>query len=639
MTPAEPTSPPELSPSHRDAKPRANAAPVRRRLWLRRTVGLALFGGLGFLAWSYFAPNFQSAKRSEILLHKVKAELLPIAVVEKGTLESAENRDVICKVKAGSKGTFSSTIKWVIDDGTMVSKGQLLLELDDSALQENFKQQSIVVEKAHAEWVKADEDLTITNKQNESDIALAVAALKVSELDLDKFTGYRLEEALNPFGAILGAPATLAERGEYRQRLDDVSGRLKQSESDLEAYRERSAWAERSVKLGYLTPSQSKVEQTKLSGANDTLGKLQKEKYILETFIREKEFTDLRSKAEVARIGSDKATRQARSKEIQAESERKTKLSIFQREQERLNDTEEQIAECKIYSPQDGMVVYIKPESSRFGGSQQGLIAQGEQVKEGQKMMRIPDLRRMQVNTRVHEALVSRIRGDERISTGMYESLRAGMLTSIHPFARLMSQSEHSLSVVRESVRDKEYRIASQGQRATVRVDAYPDRVFSGRVRSVAAVASQADFFSSDVKVYQTLVLIEESVEGLKPDMNSEVTIHVEDATESVLAVPLQAVIGGAEAGPSRKVFVATATGHEERVVVLGKFNDKMIEVVRGLAEGDEVVLNPRVLLGENKTKTRDDTSNGNGKSAPNEGGEKKGGKKGGGGKTKAPLA
>ena len=91
-----------------------------------------------------------------------------------------------------------------------------------------------------------------------------------------------------------------------------------------------------------------------------------------------------------------------------------------------------------------------------------------------------------------------------------------------------------------------------------------------------------------------------------------------------------------------RKVFVATATGHEERVVVLGKFNDKMIEVVRGLTEGDEVVLNPRVLLGENKTKTRDDTSNGNGngKSAPNEGGEKKGGKKGGGGgKTKAPLA
>ena len=101
MTPAELTSPPELSPSPRDAKPRANAPPVRRRLWLRRTIGLALFAGLGFLAWSYFAPNFQSAKRSEILLHKVKAELLPIAVVEKGTLESAENRDVICKVKAG----------------------------------------------------------------------------------------------------------------------------------------------------------------------------------------------------------------------------------------------------------------------------------------------------------------------------------------------------------------------------------------------------------------------------------------------------------------------------------------------------------------------------------------------------------
>ena len=41
----------------------------------------------------------------------------------------------------------------------------------------------------------------------------------------------------------------------------------------------------------------------------------------------------------------------------------------------------------------------------------------GEQVKEGQKMMRIPDLRKMQVNTKVHEALVAKIRGDDRRSS------------------------------------------------------------------------------------------------------------------------------------------------------------------------------------------------------------------------------
>ncbi len=624
--------------------PTARKAPRR---WVLPAV-LLLAGGAAAGTYLTFFTERGGSKRPDILTHIVKAEALPVAVVEKGTLESADNKDVVCKVKAGSKGTFSSTIKWVIDDGSVVSKGQLIAELDDSALDEQYKSQSIVVEKAKAEWITADENCIITVKQNESDIALAQAALKVAELDFDKFTGFRAEPGLNVFGSIIGAAATLAERGEYRQTYDDVSSRLKQAESDLEAYRERAAWTARSVKLGYLTPSQLKAEQTKLSGANDNLEKLQKEKYILENFLRDKNMTDLRSKWEVAKIGLDKALRQASSKDIQAESERRTKQSIYLSEVERLDEIELQITECKIRSPQDGMVVYYKPEQSRGGGTTQGLIAQGEQVKEGQKLMRIPDLRKMQVNVRIHEALIAKIRGDDRQSTGVYETTRVGMMLSTDAFSRMLSQTDPNINWLRETLRDREYRIARQGQRATVRVDAFPDRVFSGRVRQVAAVASQADWFSSDVKVYQTLVIIEESVEGLKPDMNAEVTIHIEDATEPVLAVPMQAIVGGAENGPRRSVYVVTPTGIEEREVTLGKFNDKMIEVRTGIKEGDEVVLNPKIVIGD-KAKTREEAPNrgsGQGMQPPAADGAPAKGKKGGnpkggapGGKPQGPTA
>ena len=40
-----------------------------------------------------------------------------------------------------------------------------------------------------------------------------------------------------------------------------------------------------------------------------------------------------------------------------------------------------------------------------------------------------------------------------------------------------------------------------------------------------------------------------------------------------------------------------TPTGTEEREVAVGLSNDKMVEIETGLEEGDEVVLNPRVLL------------------------------------------
>lgn len=563
--------------------------------------GLAAFRPVSL---DQFNPFAGGVERPDLLLHTAGFELLPVTIVERGTLESAENKDVVCRVKAGSKGTFSSTIRWIIDDGSMVNEGQLLIELDDSALQDSYRTQVIVVDKARADWVTADENYVITVKQNESDIALATAALQVAELDVEKFLGIRPDQSLAPIAGLIGAPGLLVERGEYRQKFDDVSGRLKLAESDLEAYRDRSAWAERSVKLGYLTPSQAKVEQSKLASALDNVGKLQTEKYILENFLRKRDLTDLVSKLEVARLDLDRAVRQARAKEVQAESTRRTAYSVYQQEDEKLRDVEQQIRQCKIYSPQDGLVVYHKEQTSRFSNNQ-SLIAVGEQVKEGQKLMRIPDLRRMQVNTKVHEAMVSRIRGDDRQSTGFGEAMRLGLMAGPHGFTRIVATAEQPLALIREMYRDKEYYLASQGQRAAIRVDAFPDRLLQGHVKSVAAVSSMADFFNSDVKVYQTTVTIDESLDGLKPDMNSEVTIHVDEAKTPVLAVPLQCVMGGAEFGPKRQIYVMTPSGPELRDVSLGAFNEKLVEVREGLHEGEVVVMNPKVIAGE-QTKTQE---------------------------------
>jgi HlyD family secretion protein len=570
-------------------------------------------------------------------LHKVRPEPLQVTVVERGTLESAENREVVCQVKAGAKGTYASTIRWVIDDGSMVSKNQLLMELDDSALQEQYRAQSIVVEKAKGDWTTAEGELVITLKTGQAEVATADAALQLAVLDLDKYVGLRADESLSARAAVAGGVGTLVERGEFRQLLDDVSGRLKLAESDLEAYRDRSAWANRAVRLKYLTPSQAQVEQSKLASSQDTVAKLVMEKNILQNFMRRRQMNDLRSKVEVARITLDKAERQAQAKEAQAESLRKTSYSVYMQELEKLRDIEEQIHQTKIYSPQDGMVVYYK-EASRWGNSNEGMIQQGAQVKEGQKLLRIPDLRKMQVNTRVHEAMIASIRGDDRQSTGYLEALRAALLVAPDPLGRLLTNSEQAQATLREHYRDKEYVLASRGQSARVRVDAMPGRTLAGHVKTVAAVAAQGDWSSSDVKVYQTIVTIDESVDGLKPDMSAEVTIEVDPPKEPVLCVPLQAVVGGAEGGDTRRVYVMTAAGPVERKVDLGLFNDKMVEVRSGVLEGEQVILNPKLVLGD-KAKTRDETPDprqgktpGMGKGAPG-GAGKGGGAKGGGGK------
>ena len=549
-----------------------------------------IFGGNPFADW--FKPS-----QANLLTHEVHPEYLQATIVERGTLESAENADVLCMVKAGSKGTYASTIKWVIDDGSMVNKGELVMELDDSSLQDDYRDQNILVDKARAEWVTADENYTITQKQNESDIALKLAALQVAELDLDKYLGIRSDPELILIGSVAGALATLTERGEYRQLLDDVSGRLKLAEADLEAYRDRASWANRSVRLQYLTPSQAKVEQSKLAGSLDNVAKLQKEKYILETFIRQRELTNFRSIKDVARLDYEGALRQASAKLTQADSERKTKYSVYQQELDKLREVEQQITLCKIYAPQSGMVVYYKESSRRGEGGP--MVAVGEQVREGQKLLRIPNLDQMQVSASVHEALVSKLRGDDRQSTGYYMALRAGLLaTPGSDMIRLINHSTANLENLREQHRDKEMVLASRGQDAWIRVDAFPKQRLKGHVRSVASIAAQADWYSSDVKVYQTIVTIDggENV-NLKPDMSAEVTIEVDPPDHPVLAVPVQAIYGGAENGASRKLFVMTPNGPEERTVKLGLATDKMVEITEGVADGDSVILNPKELL------------------------------------------
>jgi HlyD family secretion protein len=532
-------------------------------------------------------------------------------VTAKGTLESADNRDIVCRVRAGNKG-FATSINWVIDDGTRVKPGQLLMILDDSALKDQEDSKSIEVKEKHAAKVKAEKDYEIAMKENQSAVMLA-------EIELDKLTGINVDQDLIPLAGVASMLASLSEKGSFKQQLDDLNGKISLIKSTLEQNRERAAWAERMVKMSYMSAAQAQAEKSRLDSSMEELRSKQVERDLLLSHDRRKQITDLTNKRDTARL-------KAEANEIQFRTEKETKTSIYEQARESLEDIKRQRKECRIVAPDDilegSMVVYFKPESSRFSGNQQGLIEQGAQVKEGQKMLRIPNLDKMQVNTKVHEAMVGRIRGDIRVPTRLLEFTMAGMLVNIDPYARMLATRPDTLEEVRDVYRGRdrsfEYKKIADGQRTTIKVDAKAGAQFIGHVRSVAAVASQADWWSSDAKNYQTYVTIEgelmpdgkvQPLEGehLKPDMTAEVTINVEAVPDPVLTAPIQAIIGGAEMGATREVFVKNGEGYERREIVLGLYNDKMVEIRSGLKEGDEIVVNPKVLLGDkDKTRTRE---------------------------------
>jgi multidrug resistance efflux pump len=508
---------------------------------------VALLGVVGTGAYAYaLAHPFRA--RADLVLHKVHKGRLELAIVERGALEAATNADIVCKVKARSQNTQNSTtIKWVINDGSHVKKGQLLADLDDSGLLDQLQTESITLDKDRSDWLQAEENYKIQLTQNESDILAAENALKLAQIELKKFL-----------------------EGDYPSQLSDLEGKAKTANSDLEQQRNRAAWAQRMVKKGYQTVSQAQAEKSKLESYELAKKKAETDLRVLKGFTKEHDETNYRNKVREAELGLQKARSQAKAQEVAKRTDRDAKKLIFDQQASKVKDIQEEIKKCKLVATRDGLVVYYIPEQTRWGVGRQAVVAQGEQVAENQKLMQIPDLKHMLVNTKVHEALASRVR---------------------------------------------------PGQPATIRVltESMADRKLKGHVESVANTASQQDFFAADVKVYATKVVIDEELDTLKPGMTAEVTINVADARENVLTVPVEAVVGAAEMGPTRKCFVTTPRGPEERSVTIGMSNEKEVEVTEGLQEGDEVVLNPKVLVGD-KAKTRQRSSaNGNSKEGPAE--------------------
>ncbi len=402
----------------------------------------------------------------------------------------------------------------------------MLIDIDDSYLQEQATNQKILRDKAEADKISAEQTYPVK-----------FSAIGLAEQTLEKWN-----------------------KGDYPQSLHDLEGQIQTADSNLSQEADRTDWVARMVKKGYMTASQEEAERALLMGNQLALQKVQEQRKVLLTY------TD-----PVNRQTYENLIKQAKNDERTAYSAMLTAQAVFLQQDSQYRDLLDQIKQCKVYAQNTGIVVYSVPEQSQRGvGTNQSIIAQGEPVAYGQKMMSIPDLSHMLVNVRVHEAFIN--------------NMRDGL--TVH-----------------------------------VRVDAVPGKTLNAHVKSVANVAAQQDWMSPDVKVYQAYIEIEDAVQQLKlkPGLSAVSTIFTETKAENALAVPLPAIVRPQEKGAKPRVFVMTPHGPEAREVEIGINDEKYIEVTSGLTEGENVVLNPRALLSDKDKKgaQADDKIVPSGKSRP----------------------
>jgi HlyD family secretion protein len=491
---------------------------------------LAVSGGIVFAIKS---PANDKRPREGLEIEKVQRGDLPMEIVSRGELEPTQATDLICRVKALGNSAYSATIKWIAEQGRFVKRGECVVLLDDAPFQEDLALRRVPLEQARADWLLAAENKKIVMSQGESDIAAAEAANRLATIDLRKYVE--------------------ADRGVAR---NDLLGRLKLAESDLLAAREHLAFTERIRLRGFASEAQARAERYRTEATQRALDLLKEDLDVLDKYTDPRMTAELEAKVSETRRAIALAKEQAKCKEIQADTDRLSKQRIYQRRLNRYHEIQAEAAKCRITAPHDGLVLYYTSAQALSGvGNYQAVVAEGEQVRDGQILVRVAQLRQMVVRTWVHEAEIARVHGEDEVAS------------------------------------------RTEFQPALIRLDALPSRVLHGHVKQVGAVPFLINGRMDGTKAFRTTLVIDDPVDGLRPDMSAQVTIQLQETPHDAITVPVDAVLPGL--GNHRKLYVLGDEGPHEREVVVGFSNDDSVQILSGLEEGEEVVVNPKDVPAE----------------------------------------
>ena len=136
-------------------------------------------------------------------------------------------------------------------------------------------------------------------------------------------------------------------------------------------------------------------------------------------------------------------------------------------------------------------------------------------------------------------------------------------------------------------VNEIDVRKVAVGQPVTITLDADPAKRLTGKVVSVANVGEQRP--NADAKVFEVKVTVEQSDTTLRPGMTTGNAIET-FRTDSAVYVPIEA-ISSDDSVPV--VYKKSGDGVVKQEVVTGAMNDDEVIILRGVEEGDRVVLSP----------------------------------------------
>jgi HlyD family secretion protein len=476
---------------------------------------------------------------------------MTIKVIESGNVKARNAVEIRSEVEG------RTTIVSVVPEGTIITEqdvkdGKILVELESSEIKEKLNQQEITFAGADASYTEAKEAYDIQIKQNESDIQQGLLTVKFGLMDFQKYLGEELAQKVLDSADETGTfqidiPSLIKDPnnlgGASLQKFRELTSAIDLAKEELERANNDLSWTEKLYEKEYVAGSELEADKLKAQRSKITLEQARTALDLYMTYEFAKEAEKLFSDYLEAGRELDRIHAKARSKIAQAKATLKSNEAKWRLQKEQLDKFDHQFKACIIKAPAPGMVVYAS-QHRRYGSSRTD-IEIGEEIRQREEIMSLPNSAEMAVEVKVHETSVDKLK---------------------------------------------------PGQRAIITVDALPDMQFTGEVLKIAPLPDPQSWIANpDLKVYSTDVSIDDGSEVIRPGMSAKVEIVVAQL-QDVLSVPVQSV---ANRQGQKLCYVQTSNGVQPTPVITGAFNETFVQITDGITEGQKVLLNPPRLLSD----------------------------------------
>lgn len=313
--------------------------------------------------------------------YTVKKGPLKISVTEAGSIQAREQ--IIVKNEVEGKTSVIS----LVEEGTRVKKGDLLIELDSSTLLDQKIDQEIKVQNAEASYISARENLEVVKNQAQSDVDKAQLAYDFAIQDLDKYI-----------------------KGEYPNDLKELESKITLAQEEVTRIGDELEWSKKLFKEKYISQTELEADELALKQKQLDLELAQNNLNLLKDFTYKRKLAQLESDVSQARMALERTIRKAKADVVQVEANLQAKKSENERNKDKLQKIEKQIKKATILAPAEGIVIYAtSTQQGGHHGPPVEPLEEGTQVRERQDLIHLPTTSGVNAEIGVYEASLDKV--------------------------------------------------------------------------------------------------------------------------------------------------------------------------------------------------------------------------------------